>query len=65
MIKGQTALSVWIAFFNEEGREPSLDEFKEIGYCKSTFYKTKRDWEKWLIKKEMERRDNNERRFRV
>lgn len=45
MIKGKTALSVYIEFVEKNGREPEKDEFMDLGYkSKTTFYKAKKDY---------------------
>lgn len=44
MIKGKTALSVWYEFLAENRREPEKEEFMELGYSRSTYFKTKRDY---------------------
>ena len=44
MIKGKTALSVWYDFLEKNKREPEKDEFMDLGYSRSTYFKTKRDY---------------------
>lgn len=44
MIKGKTALSVWYEFLAKNKREPEREEFMELGYSRSTYFKTKREY---------------------
>lgn len=38
MIKKKTAIDYWLEFVEENGREPDVDEFVNMGYYKTYFY---------------------------
>lgn len=39
------AIDRFTSFITENGRYPTLDEFKELGYCRATYYRCKKDYQ--------------------
>lgn len=49
MIKGTTALSFYIQFIQERGREPTREEFTiNDRFSKSTYYRIKKDYKDYI-----------------
>lgn len=57
MIKGMTALSVYIKFVQDYGKEPSREEFMSLGYGKTTYYRIKREWGDYMAARVEEKED--------
>lgn len=41
MIRNNNAVNVWLTFEAEHGREPTREEFTEMGYSKDYYYQIK------------------------
>ena len=57
MIKGLTALTVFINFIDDYGRMPEKDEFVALGYCTRTYYRTKNTYKDYLKARIEEKED--------
>ena len=57
MIKGTTALRVFIDFIDKYGREPEKEEFIKLGYGRSTYYQIKNKYQNYLIARIEEKED--------
>lgn len=45
-MKHQLGITVFEEFFNENGREPTKEEFMALGYGRSWFYETRKNFRK-------------------
>lgn len=48
MIKHKTAIQVYLEFVESNGRQPTKEEFIEIGYCEMTYYRTRKIYKEML-----------------
>lgn len=44
MIKGKTALTVYIELYRKLGGEPSREEFMALGYSQASYYRARKDF---------------------
>lgn len=48
MVKGTTALATYIKFIEDYGREPEKEEFIDLGYSKTTYYRIRSEWKDYV-----------------
>lgn len=48
MVKGTTALTTYIKFIEDYGREPQKEEFIDLGYSKTTYYRIRNEWQDYM-----------------
>ena len=49
MVKGTTALATYIKFIEDYGREPQKEEFIDLGYSKTTYYRIRNEWKDYMV----------------
>lgn len=54
MKKGTLAILEFEKFAIREGRIPTREEFQELGYCRSSYFRAKADYMEKMLKEEMQ-----------